>query len=711
MITYRPDLRLFSIRTPGMSYGFRVEESGCLCGCHFGAPLLREEDMASLHRPEDNVHLSLSTARTSRRKYREEYPAGGGFYYGEPALRIVFPDGVRDVELRYVSHRLSEDGLSLTVTMRDPLEPVEVDLCYKTYPGLDLISRRSIIRNTGDRPFVIESALSAVWYGEDHAEYRLSYMTSGWAREYELHRVPLEGQRVILESRSCLPNSNYYPYFALDRGDATERSGEVWYGTLHWSGNFKIAVDRHDYGAVSVAGGINDYDFSWKLEGHESFDTPWFTAGYSARGFGAASRTLHDLERGVLMPAEFRAKPIPMLYNSWCAFEFDVHEEQVEPLAALAEEMGVELFVIDDGWFGSRDSDRAGLGDWFPSPKKFPHGIDPVIEAVHRHNMLFGIWVEPEMVNEDSELYRSHPDWVFSFPGRERETMRHQLMLNLGRDDVRDFVIDMLDRLLGEHKIDYLKWDMNRSISQPGDRTETVGGERGFWVRYVRNLHAIFSHLREHFPHLLIENCAAGGMRNDISMTQYCVRTNRSDNQDPRDELFLQEGFTQVMCPALAGGAGHLGRQPYGINGRSAPLPFRGLIGCMGSLGMSIDLRSMTPEQRAAYKQYIDIYKEIRMTVQKGDLYRLLSAREGDVAAFLYVAKDGADAVLFLFGLNLDFRRQFPRLRLDGLQEEALYEVEGRGIMRGDLLMRVGIRYDLRGDYDSELVRIRRISE
>lgn len=707
-ITFNEKEKLFCIRTQNSLYALRIEEDLRLSEVHYGAPVDRDEDVAKYHVRDTDPDLE----RIAVRKYREEYPAWGGLFFCEPALKMNHHDGVRDTELVYKEHFISDDGKKLVITMKDPYYPIEADLEYEIFEGFDLINRRSIIRNTGNERETILSALSGGVYLEDHAKARLTYMTGGWGREYNIERTEIKGQKIRLDSRSGVSNSHYYPYFALDDGNALEESGEVIFGTLQWSGNFKMTVERTEYGAVTVQTGINDFDFSWPLEGGASFETPVLTLGYSSHGFGGASRMLHDYQRYVLGPEEYANKPLPALYNSWCAFGFDIDENKVEPLASLAAEMGIELFVIDDGWFGKRDDENSALGDWYPSKTKFPRGLQHTIDTVHSKGLMFGIWVEPEMVNENSELYKAHPDWIFSFSTREKETPveRKQLVLNLAREDVRDYIIEMLDNLLGKHDIDYLKWDMNRFISQPGWSDAPEGMETAFWYTYVKHLHEIFSHIKEKYPKVIVENCASGGLRADMTMTKYCVRMNRSDNQDPRDELFLHEGFTHVIRSMEAGGAGHLSRVPNGVNNRTAPLPFRGHIGLMGSLGISIDLRKMTAEERADFAYYVSLYKEIRQTVQCGDLYRLVSPRsDRNMAAFYFAAKDKKEAVLFIFGLNLDFRQSFPALRLYGLCEKALYEVEGMGTFSGQALMNRGVDFRLMGDYDSKLIRIRMI--
>ena len=329
----------------------------------------------------------------------------------------------------------------------------------------DLIERWVEIKNTGDTPLNLERVFTALWHLPWGGQYRLSYVYGRWFDEWQLHREPLQAGVKALESRRLTTSHQSNPWFAVDRGSADERQGEVWFGVLAWSGNWKLLAEVTDVDLTRLAIGINDWDFTWRLQPGETFTTPASLAGYTQGGFGAASRTLHDYARSILPHG---LKPHPVLYNSWEAVFFDVSEATQIAVAERAAQMGVELFVMDDGWFHRRDIDNAGLGDWWPDEKKFPNGLQPLIKRVNELGMGFGLWVEPEMVNTDSELYRAHPDWIIHFPTRSRTEMRNQHILNLGRADVQEYLIDLLDKLLGEHNIVFIKWDMNRNVSRAG---------------------------------------------------------------------------------------------------------------------------------------------------------------------------------------------------------------------------------------------------
>ncbi len=607
--------------------------------------------------------------------YSSEFTGWGTKFYHQPTLKATFADGVRDLELRVIGSKLSDDKSTLTYTLKDRNYNFSVDVVYKTYENLSVIDRYCVIKNNEKEAVYLESVGSGTVNLPFAEEYYLTSMGSAWGKEYELARQKITPAATVLDARAGVSNAKNFPYFAIDKGNATELSGEVWFGTVQWSGNWKIAVETDYNKNIRITGGLNDFDFKWKLESGEEFTSPVMTIGYSAEGFSGASRILHDYIRKTTKATAWSSRPLPVLYNSWTCFEFDIDEQKEMELAEKAADMGIELFVIDDGWFATRDDIYSGLGDWYPSPKKFPNGLDPLINKVKSLGMMFGIWVEPEMVNPDSELYRAHPDWVINFPTRHREVSREQLILNLAREDVYNFVIDFLDDLLSNHSIDYLKWDMNRWFSQVGWPEMPNDRQQELWVRYVQNFYRVFEHLNEKFPNVILENCSSGGFRSDLAMSKWCTRINRSDNQDPVDELYLHEGFTYVNLSRSAGGAGHISASGTGLNERVSPMQFKAHIAMMGSMGIGIDLRTLNAEETEELRGYIAMQKELRSTVQLGDMYRLKTMRRDGVMAVEFVAKDKKEAVLFLFGPQTTFKHMWPELKLCGLNPDTVYKV------------------------------------
>ncbi len=701
-IRYVESKKIWLLTTEHSSYAMGIAPDGRLEHLYFGGPLWRVEDL-----PAASDRRDISSFDPHEMLENEEFPGWGGTRFYEPAVKITRQNGDRDLVLRYVSHRVQ--GNDLDIVMKDIRDPIEVTLHYRVYPQLGIISRNAAIRNQMSEPLTVESAQSATWYMPPGDGYRLSYLTGRWAAETQLNREPIHEGMKILESRTGHTGHNANPWFAIDTGDADEQHGRVWFGALGWSGNWRIAVEQTPYRQVRVTGGFNTFDFAYPLKTGESLETPEFYAGFSQDGFGGASRILHRFERGTISPHGFNSRLRPVLYNSWEATEFNVNQAGQEQLADKAAKLGVELFVMDDGWFGKRNNDHAGLGDWFVNTQKFPNGLKPLIDHVNGLGMDFGLWVEPEMVNPDSDLYRAHPDWAMNFPGRPRSELRNQLVLNMARPDVRDYIFGVLDKLATEYNIRYFKWDMNRIFSEPGWPEQPPEAQRKLWVQYVVNLYDIIDRLRVAHPQLEIESCSGGGGRVDLGILKRVDEFWTSDNTEALDRLKIQEGFSQAYAAKfMSAWVTDVPNQ----NGRSTPLQFRFLVAMQGALGIGSNLNHFSDADTALATRMVTLYKQIRNTVQSGDLYRLLSPRTSDVTANEYVAADGKQAVLFAFRHSQQYNTPPPTLYLRGLDERAVYKVvnlDGKvSEQSGAYLMRHGIDLNLSGDYDSTVVVLER---
>ncbi|HEY4383626.1 MAG TPA: alpha-galactosidase, partial [Ktedonobacteraceae bacterium] len=454
--------------TEHSTYVLGVTREGLVINLHWGSRLAALVDL-----PDPSLAREHSSQDPALTSIAEEYPGYGGLRYGELAAQAVFADGVRDLDLRYERAELSPDNArlpGLTLYLRDQHYPLTLLLRYQLDPANDLIIRSAIWRNEGDEPIRLERAFSAAWHlPRSFASRTLTTLAGQWAGESQIQRRPLVAGTTLLESRRGITSLNAAPWLAIENEPTPGQiAPEVYFTSLAWSGNWMIRVNCDVTGKTTVVGGISEHDFVWKLGSGETFTTPDFVAGFANDGLNGARQRLHRYVRETVLPEPQALQLRPVLYNSWEATTFDVSEQGQSDLAELAARLGVELFVVDDGWFVGRVSDAAGLGDWHPDPRKFPRGLGPLIERVHDLGMAFGLWVEPEMVNPDSDLYRAHPDWVYAFPTRSRSEARNQLVLNVGREDVRGYLFEILNRLLTEHPIAYLKWDMNRPISEPG---------------------------------------------------------------------------------------------------------------------------------------------------------------------------------------------------------------------------------------------------
>jgi alpha-galactosidase len=705
-IQYDAARRVWLMGTRYNSYAMGVDLNGALQTLYWGAPIWRIADV-----PAAASRRDISSFDPHQMLENEEYPGWGGPRYYEAALKISRQDGDRDLVLKYVSQQM--DGKRLSIEMKDIRDDVTVTLHYEVFPEYGIIRRNTTIRNGDRQNITLESAQSAVWNLPAGDGYQLTYLSGRWAAETQINREPIYEGKKILESRKGHTSHNFNPWFAIDHGDAGEENGGVWFGALAWSGNWRITVEQTPYRQVRVVGGFNNFDFEYPLKPGESLETPDFYAGYSGGGHGGASRLLHAFERDEILPGGKASRTRPVLYNSWEATTFNVNETGQEALADKAAKLGVELFVMDDGWFGKRNNDRAGLGDWVVNPDKFPQGLNGLISHVNQLGMDFGLWVEPEMVNADSDLYRKHPDWVMNFTGRPRSELRNQMVLNLARDDVRDYLFGVLDKLASDNNIRYFKWDMNRPFTEPGWPEMAPSEERELWVKYTRHYYEILQRLRRKHPQLAIESCSGGGGRIDLGVLKRVDEVWTSDNTEALDRLRIQEGFTQAYAPKIM--SAWVTDVPN-MNGRSTPLQFRFLVAMQGALGIGANLNRWSNDDSALATRMIAVYKRIRNTVQLGNLYRLLSPRTNDVSANEYVSQDGRQAVLFAYRHSQEFSTAAPAIRLRGLDASALYRVEpvaGRlqdseTEVSGAWLMNHGIAPNLRGDYDSMAVILER---
>ena len=677
------------LTTAHSAYAFGVNPQGFLVHSHWGPRLPRPADY-----PRPPAAREWASSDLPRNLLREEYPAHGGPSFVEPCLKVTFADGTRDLDLRFEAAHVEDE--TLQVTLQDAVYPLAVHLHYRAHPETDLIERWARVENRGAEPVTLERVFSAQWHLPVLQDYHLTHLHGRWIDEFRATREALTAGVKVLESRRLVTSHHHQPYFALDRAAPGLDAGELWFGTLAWSGNWRTAVEVTAAGHTRLSQGLNDWDFAWTLGAGEIFETPASLAGYTTAGENGAAQRLHAHVQGLLPHAgQTRA----VLYNSWEATLFDVDEASQAQLAETAAEIGVELFVVDDGWFHGRGLDNAGLGDWWPDEGKFPQGLTPLIERVRALGMDFGLWVEPEMVNPDSELYRAHPDWVIHFPSRPRTEARGQLILNLGREDVQDHLIEVLDRLLTENDISFIKWDMNRNVSEPG-WPGAPREARELWVRYVQGLYRVWGTLRERHPAVIWQSCSSGGGRADYGILRYADQIWVSDNTSAPARLSIQEGYARLF-PASTMEAWVTDADP------TLPLEFRFHVSMTGLLGVGGHLGRWSETDLEVAREQIKLYKDIREVVQFGTQYRLRGSAE-PYSALMFVSPDGGEGVLFAFRTHIARPGVLPPLYLRGLDPEALYEVEGEPEARsGAAWMHAGLQLDLR-DFQSAVRRIRR---
>ena len=702
--------KVFRLDGGETTYVIGVNEKGELQTIYWGGRLDKDDRLPAPHAGKEVASFDSPVNTTP-----EEYAGWGGGLYVEPALKVSFVNGNRDLALRYVS--AAEETGGFTITLKDLSEEMYVRLHYTIDPATGIIGRSSVIENRTKGAVTVQQAAAATWNLPRADDYTLRYLAGRWAGEWQVKQRQIQPGATILESRRGSTGHQNNPWFAIQHGAGTdEEAGEVWFGALAWSGSWRITVEQDQMRQVRVTGGYNPFDFSYKLAPGEKLETPVFYAGHTRRGIGEASRLLHRFEVAKILPQSPTPRPRPVIYNSWEATDFAVDEPGQTALAEKAARIGVERFVMDDGWFGARNTDHAGLGDWTVNPAKFPHGLKPLIDKVHALGMDFGLWVEPEMVNPDSDLYRKHPDWVLNFTGRPRTEARTQLVLNLARPDVRAYVYGFLDKLLNENQIAFLKWDYNRNWSEPGWPAMAPDEQQKVYVEYVRNLYGILRELRAKHPGVEIESCSGGGGRVDLGILTLTDEVWPSDNTDPFDRLRIQDGFTYAYTPGVM--MAWVTDSPSWGNNRTTSVSYRFLSSMQGSLGVGANLNKWSDADFATAKELITAYKQVRETVQHGNLYRLISPQNGsEFSATETVAQDSHEAVLFAFLHSSTMGYPYPRVFLKGLDGSAQYHltpisgslVKGSPeVASGAYWMEHGADLDLRGDFQAAAFRLER---
>ena len=606
------------------------------------------------------------------------YPTVGGGFNGQPALHVKYADGNQNTELYYVSDESSScDGVTTTILhLKDYVTKLEVDLIYEAHLAEDVILMHSEIRNGGKKDVKLRSYASASM-NIDADKYLLTHFYGGWATEMQRDQTLLTHDVKVLESRRGTQATQAgNPSFVLSLdGSYSETSGPVVAGALAWSGNYRISFEKDQSERLNVVGGINPFASEYPLKAGDIFITPQMIYTFSAEGTGRASRNLHNWARKNSVWGG--GKVNPTLLNHWEGAYWNFDTPTLLGMIDDAASMGLEMFVLDDGWFGldyPRNDDKAGLGDWEVNTNKLPEGIDYVASYAHSKGLKFGIWIEPEMVNPNSNLAKKHPDWIVQSPGREIYQQRSQWLLDLTNPDVQDFVFDVFDQTVSlSPNIDYVKWDSNRRVMSFGSPYLDEETDR-FYVEYVQGLYKVLHRVREKYPHIIVQCCSSGGNRVDYGSMKYFNEVWTSDNSDAISRTRIQWG-TSLIYPACVMGS-HVSAVPNHQTGNITPLKFRFDVASSGRLGMELQPKNLTVEERELSQRCINSYKRYRDLVFTGDLYRLASPYDGDYYALMYVSKDKRRAVVFNFCLSFQNHSIGSHVfRLQGLDPEMKYKV------------------------------------
>lgn len=694
----RTDQNAFLLRGDGFAYALAVTPEGDLRHLHWGGPF-EPADVAVLL--TDDARDFGSNTWSSPRAHAEELVVHGGRRLDETALKVEFADGVRALDLAVASSAISPDGDELTVRLADRHYPFAADLHYRVRGGA--LERWATLVNDGDTPVVLDRAYSASWALPWQPRWEATWLAGMYAAETQVTRRPLGPGRLALESRRGIPGHAAQPWLALDAG-ASDEAGAVWSVALAWSGSWRLAAELAADGRLHVTAGVNDFDLRHPLAPGASWTTPVTVGVFAGAGHDELTDRWHAYEREHVVPRSDTVRPV--LYNSWEATFFDVRPESQLELARRAAGLGAELFVIDDGWFAGRNDESAGVGDWTPDASAFPDGLKPLADEVHALGMRFGVWVEPEAVSPDSDLFRAHPDWIYQWPTRPRTLARQTHLLALSRPDVRNHLVETLDALLSSAPIDALKWDRNRTLTEASDGLDGAvddGGSGGsVWIGHVEGFYEVLDRLRALHPDVWMESCASGGGRADLGVLSRTEWVWPSDQTDALERLSIQHGYAYAHSPHTM--MAWVTDSPTYLTKREIPLRFRFHSAMTGLLGIGGNLAHWSPADLAAGAEYVAQYKRIRATVQYGTMRRLTGAPD-DVTAVGYRSPSGDQLAVFAFAPSVRHMRRTVLLRLRGLDPAAVYVDAATGARySGALLMHHGLRVGLVGDYASELV-------
>ncbi|KAL4802438.1 Melibiase-domain-containing protein [Aspergillus unguis] len=704
----------FSLNGHNVSYRFHVDkDTGDLRSDHFGALIAGPI-------PEDPEPIIDGWTGMPDR-VRREFPDQGRGDFRVPAFRIKQAEGHTISAFKYQSHEVvnakpglpglpatSGDGKeasTLVVRLYDEYSDIEAALSYTVFPAYNAIVRSASITNNSSKEITLES-LASLSIDFPFEEFEMIGLAGDWAREAHRQRQKVNYGVQSFGSTTGFSSHLHNPFAALVHPTTTESQGEAWGFSLVYSGSFAINVEKGSQGLTRVSAGPNQ--LFWKLGPGDKFTSPECVAVYSATGVGGMSRSLHRLYRNHLTRSRFATEDRPVLLNSWEGLYFDIDQPRVYQLAQDAAALGAKLFVMDDGWFGKehpRVSDAAGLGDWIPNPERFPDGLSALVDRitalkVNSENMRFGIWVEPEMVNPQSTLYQQHPDWVLHAGNYPRTEQRNQLVLNLSLPEVQQFIISAISDLLTSAEISYVKWDHNRGLAETASPSANHA--------YMLGMYHVFEVLTTRFPHILWEGCASGGGRFDPGILQYFPQVWASDDSDAVERIFIQFGSSVVYPPSTMGG--HVSSVPNHQTRRTTPFIFRAHVAMMcGSFGFELNPAHMTDEEKRITPALIELAEKISPIILKGDLWRLTLPEESNWPAAMFISEDGAKAVLFFFQIKPVVNHTMPRVRLQGLDQQAMYQVDSKGPFSGSTLMNLGLQYSFNTDYGSKLVYIERV--
>ncbi len=707
MIHFNSENKTFHLSTKNSSYLMKVLDNGMLLHWYYGS-LIATDNMDYFHLLGFQNYTSMLKSdgyRLSKDCALLEYPTWGDGDFRSPALMCENSDGRQVNDLLYVSHRIldskptlhqlpsfdqnTEDVQTLEILMRDSISGYEVTLYYSVFEQEDAITRYSVIKNTTENPLKIRKAysLSVDFQAEN---FDLISLHGAWARERHINRQSLLEGTVSIQSRRGASGHQHAPFAALVSKETNEDCGTAYGFSLVYSGNFKINAEVDQFSSTRLQVGINPFDFTYHLESGESFTTPEAVCVFSRNGLNGMSHCFHNMCRNHLGKSADKKTKRPILINSWEAMYFDMSEEKIKTFANGCKGLGIDTFVLDDGWFGHRDCDDSSLGDWFVNKNKFPNGLHGVIKACKENGLDFGIWFEPEMISKDSELYREHPDWCIHVNGKEPTEARNQLVLDMARSEVVDHIFKKMSTFLDEYEISYIKWDMNRNITDNGSDSLTFEKQGEHAHRYILGVYELMRRLTEAYPHILFEGCAGGGGRLDFGILYYMPQFWTSDDTDAIERLKIQYG-TSLLFPTSVMTA-HVSACPNHQTGRTVPFKTRGDVAQVCNFGYELDVNKLCDEEKAQIKEQISLHKKIEHMIYNGEFYRTESPFESDRCCWQLVSRDKKSAFAVFTAQKTTPHSTGMFIKFKGLDNDTLYKVEPLGIkLHGSTLMNAGI--------------------
>ena len=722
-IRFDSEARIFVLETAHTSYHMKVDALGHLLHLYYGKTIGTGDLMQLYPRTDRGFSPDYYAYRTHRGVspdlLPQEYTGCNVGDFRLSCLTVADSRGAFGADFTYVSHTVEagkyqltglpcahaeeNDAETLIVRMQDEATGLTLELLYGVFAQQDVITRAARLTNHGDTPLRLDKAASAC-LDLPFGRWDLLHFHGRHAMERQLEREAVGTNIQTISSVRGSSSHHNNPFLILCQQDATETSGACYGVMMVYSGSYQMDVERSQTGLVRVVSGIQEERFAWNLKPGETFDTPEVILSFAAEGLTPLSQQYHRFLRRNICRGPWKDKRRPVLINNWEATYFDFNTEKIVKIAEKAASLGVEMMVLDDGWFGTRNDDNQGLGDWTVNCEKLPGGLDPLIGQINALGMKFGLWIEPEMVNENSQLYRTHPDWALTLPGRKPAMGRNQLVLDLSRPEVQDYAYECVAKILRSANIKYVKWDMNRQLSDLGSTYLDKDSQQELFHRYVLGMYAMQERLIQEFPDLLLENCSGGGARFDPGMLYYSPQIWCSDDTDAIERLEIQEG-TALIYPLCSMGA-HVSVCPNHTVGRVTPFTTRGHVALAGTFGYELDITKLPEEERKLIPEQTAMYHKYHELIREGEYYRILSSRENHRSDCWAVASEDKSEVLVTY-VQVLAQANMPsrKVRLRGFDPAKKYRLEGTDeVYSGEMLMNAGFRMkDFWGDFVSRL--------